>query len=165
MFFQLNYIQTLFICSKMAYSCCCSKGGNLDYIDFFQKSFITLTTGHCVSKVDNLISRHAYSVLDVRDLSGIKLLRLRNPWGHFSWRGSWSDQSDIWTPELREQLLRKKLVFFKKMGQSRSFFHLFSSFQANITFSKTNICEKNSIQCWDSISRHSGHESPPITTR
>lgn len=49
--------------------------------------------------------RHAYSVLDVRDISGFRLLKMRNPWGHYSWRGDWSDDSDIWTDELRETLM------------------------------------------------------------
>ena len=49
--------------------------------------------------------RHAYSVLDVRDLEGIRLVRMRNPWGHYSWSGDWSDQSDIWTPELKQVLM------------------------------------------------------------
>jgi calpain-15 len=49
--------------------------------------------------------RHAYSVLDVRYLAGIRLLRLRNPWGHYSWKGDWADNSSCWTTQLRELLM------------------------------------------------------------
>lgn len=50
--------------------------------------------------------RHAYSVMDVRDEGNqLRLVKLRNPWGHFSWKGDWSDDSSLWTAELKTMLM------------------------------------------------------------
>lgn len=55
-------------------------------------------------EIMGLKHKHSYSILDVKDVSGNRLLRLRNPWGRYSWKGAWSDDSDSWTPALKELL-------------------------------------------------------------
>ena len=55
-----------------------------------------------------LISNHAYSVISAVEVTTddgpVRLLKVRNPWGHQEWTGDWSDNSDKWTPELAELL-------------------------------------------------------------
>ena len=53
------------------------------------------------------------------------------------------------------------------MAQPRPLFHLFSSFQTQITIFISNKCEKcpSIMWCQDSNSQLLAHESPPITTR
>lgn len=46
--------------------------------------------------------RHAYSVLDVVEIEGpTRLLRLRNPWGHYTWRGAFAHGCPRWTDNIK----------------------------------------------------------------
>jgi calpain-15 len=51
-----------------------------------------------------LLPRHAYSVLNVKEIQGNQLIQLRNPWGRYTWTGDWSESSSKWTPEIRKAL-------------------------------------------------------------
>ena len=46
---------------------------------------------------------HAYTVLDLHEINGEKVMRLRNPWGNGEYSGDWSDSSKKWTAELKKK--------------------------------------------------------------
>ena len=56
-----------------------------------------------------IVSSHAYSILSVHkidhpDLGIERLVRLRNPWGKVEWSGDFSDDSDLWTDDLKDEV-------------------------------------------------------------
>ncbi|XP_047358341.1 calpain-7-like isoform X2 [Vespa velutina] len=52
-----------------------------------------------------LVSTHAYAVLDVREINGVRLFQLKNPWSYLRWKGNYSELDTMhWTRELREIL-------------------------------------------------------------
>ncbi|CAF0703089.1 unnamed protein product [Brachionus calyciflorus] len=65
-----------------------------------------------------LLPRHAYSVLAVKEVMGYRLIQLRNPWGRYTWTGDWSENSKLWTPEIRRALGLKSKS--KTSGSSQS---------------------------------------------
>eukprot|EP00930_Biecheleria_cincta_P041456 TRINITY_DN28414_c0_g2_i1.p1 TRINITY_DN28414_c0_g2~~TRINITY_DN28414_c0_g2_i1.p1 ORF type:complete len:416 (+),score=59.98 TRINITY_DN28414_c0_g2_i1:353-1600(+) len=58
---------------------------------------------------DGLVEGHAYSVLEVQEVHGLKLVRLRNPWGKIEWNGQWSRGSTAWAryPHVAQDIARR----------------------------------------------------------
>jgi len=66
-------------------------------------------------KSPSLVPDHVYTLMDLfelpcsTDVSGkekqqVRLLKIRNPNERNKWQGAWSDNSPLWTPQLRRQL-------------------------------------------------------------
>ena len=68
----------------------------------------------------------------VNTKDGHKLLNIRNPWGKFEWDGDWSDNSDKWTEEIKEEL---DAVFDEHDG---AFWMCFEDFHKH--FCSFNVC-------------------------
>ncbi len=52
-----------------------------------------------------LMNDHSYTVLDGKESKklGVRLLEVRNPWGHGEWTGDWSDFSPLWTATAKQE--------------------------------------------------------------
>lgn len=52
-----------------------------------------------------IVQGHAYSVLQVRDVDGHRLVQIRNPWANeVEWNGPWSDSSPEWSDRMKHKL-------------------------------------------------------------
>jgi calpain-7 len=65
---------------------------------------LTIATGalgNLESERAGLVPSHAYALLDLRLVDGIRLLKVKNPWSHLRWKGKYSpfDKTN-WTPKL-----------------------------------------------------------------
>jgi Calpain family cysteine protease/Calpain large subunit, domain III len=45
---------------------------------------------------DGIWNNHAYGIMDIRDIKGLKLIRIRNPWGEGEWKGTFGDEDEEW---------------------------------------------------------------------
>jgi hypothetical protein len=51
-----------------------------------------------------IVQGHAYSIVEAVEVDGLKMIRLRNPWGEGEWQGDWSDNSNKWTTRMKNIL-------------------------------------------------------------
>lgn len=61
------------------------------------------------------------------------MVKLRNPWSRFEWKGDWSDNSKKWTPEIVKQ------VGFEKNDKDGVFWMSFKDYAKH--FTHVNVCK------------------------
>ncbi|CAO3568001.1 unnamed protein product [Mortierella alpina] len=71
-------------------------------------ALVTIATGNMTdAEADRLglVPTHAYAVLDLKEVQGLRLLQVKNPWSHKRWKGPFSHlDADSWTEGLKAEL-------------------------------------------------------------
>lgn len=112
-----NYIHRKYTPEKMW--AILKEADSLNYI------LCTNTNNNAEASKLGLVSGHAYTIIDLFEYQNIKLVQLRNPWGQFEWKGAYSDQSNLWTAELKKFVDFKDSddgVFFMEFNDFLNFF-------------------------------------------
>eukprot|EP00930_Biecheleria_cincta_P074629 TRINITY_DN61841_c0_g1_i1.p1 TRINITY_DN61841_c0_g1~~TRINITY_DN61841_c0_g1_i1.p1 ORF type:complete len:690 (+),score=117.44 TRINITY_DN61841_c0_g1_i1:57-2126(+) len=57
---------------------------------------------------DGMVTFHGYTLMDLVEIQGFKLMKIRNVWGRQEWNGDWSDESPLWDehPDIAQELGR-----------------------------------------------------------
>jgi hypothetical protein len=97
---------------------------------------------------EGLVAGHAYSIISALEVTErvnglpkpggktFKLLKLRNPWGSFEWKGEWSDKSKTWK---KHPSIAKQVNFVS--ADDGFFWMSFDDFKK--TFTRINICDRD----------------------
>lgn len=102
---------------------------------------------------------HAYGVLSaqtVKDADGneVQLVKLRNPWGNFEWKGAWGDNSEEWTDELKKELdLNPDAddgTFWMSFDDFKGYFESVGIAKISTNFVFSDMCVDLS-ECWHSV--------------
>ncbi|XP_043806864.1 calpain-type cysteine protease DEK1 isoform X2 [Manihot esculenta] len=83
--------------------------GRLWLLRFKQEGFLLGAGSPSGSDVhissSGIVQGHAYSLLQVREVDGHKLVQIHNPWANeVEWNGPWSDSSPEWTDRMKHKL-------------------------------------------------------------
>jgi calpain-15 len=79
---------------------------------FIQKGLDQNFLAIATYKNDSAPGSYAYSILDAKEVYNDKgkerLLLVRNPWNTFKWEGDWSNDSKMWTDDMKRQVGQKE---------------------------------------------------------
>mmetsp|Transcript_7162 Transcript_7162/g.14985 ORF Transcript_7162/g.14985 Transcript_7162/m.14985 type:complete len:472 (-) Transcript_7162:51-1466(-) len=104
-------------------------------------------SGEQMLEREGLVAGHAYSIIQAREVSEgalgsgptLKLLQIRNPWGTYEWKGSWSDKSSKWK---KHPGIRKKLNFVD--ADDGCFWMSFDDFRR--IYTRVNVCDRTTTK-------------------
>jgi hypothetical protein len=98
---------------------------------------ITIATG-IIQDEDSigLVGCHAYGVLEIVECEGHRLMLVKNPWGHFRWKGKFAYGDANWTPSL------KKALGYDNFSQDKGVFwiNFESTERASLTIGRHRTC-------------------------
>ncbi|CAI7878613.1 unnamed protein product [Closterium sp. NIES-53] len=109
--------------------------------------FACAISGVNAGSVNGIITNHAYSVLQVVEIKGTRLVHVRNPWGQSEWTGLWADGSPEWTAEWMTALNHR-------FGDDGAFWMSYDDFLATFTvLDRTRIFtpEWTMAQAWTQV--------------
>lgn len=91
--------------------------------------YIIVLTSIAENAPKGIVEGHAYSLLAVYNINGVKLYKIRNPWGSFEWEGDYGTNSKKWTADLKQKTQKVDAddgIFFMTVPELRMAFNYYS---------------------------------------